>query len=134
MLDTCCPVNYYLLDEIRRTHHSIPKLIRRGSASLKALVYSVARLSNGVQAVDGEVHKDMRHHWLTIDGDPDFIIDLIPVYYSPGPLIVDVRPLNGFGWYKSSGQTSREQDRSFHARVDEIVEATEAAKRFLGTP
>lgn len=127
-----------LLDEVRKTYESIPERYRKEMPT-RILVRVLAGLIPGVTAVDGSAPGSDLHTWLGIDGEDRFIIDVLPTHIFPGPVALDVRPGRSTDSpYKDSYainmRLTKDNDKGYKVTVDEIVDATEGARRFLSMP
>lgn len=122
-----------LLAEVHKAYVAIPERFR-WEASIDVLTRVVARIVPGVTAVNGQLHDQEEHSWLITESPDRHVIDIFPRYHYPGPLLVDTYLIRNAGWYVPSSKQTKSGDRMFASHVEEIADATEGAKRFLGMP
>lgn len=130
---TIDPVTARLLEEVRKAYEAIPERFR-DKASKVVLVRAVAKLVTGLSSEDGLMGNGVSHSWIKINNDPNYIIDVRPYYFFPGPLIVDVLPCRKQGMYITDSKLTARMNELSRDEVAEITDATEAARRFLGMP
>ncbi|QQR60793.1 hypothetical protein IPH19_05320 [Candidatus Uhrbacteria bacterium] len=124
-----------LLDQVRKAYESIPERFRK-ETTVAVLIRVIAYLVPGVVAVDG-FHRPGGdpHAWLNVNGHPAYIIDLLPPEIHPGPVIVHVGKRNIYAnMYVPSPHLTQECDADSEIAVNEIIGATEGARRFLSMP
>ncbi len=127
------PTLIALLDDVRKAFGSIPE--RFHEESIHILVRVVARLVPNCERVDGCRLDREAHSWLQIKMRHTYIIDLVPRDVYPGPILVYVGANTNYsGWYEYGFNRTVENDGRYNLMVDEILEATEAARRFLSVP
>jgi hypothetical protein len=130
-----------LLEATRKVMTSIPERFSTYETGAKAqitrahLVHVIAALVPGLMPREGWLKPDLPHAWLHPEQTPGYLIDPYPRDIYPGPVIVGIHD-HSVLWdiYKSKLLEPVQHDDEFKAKVAEIVEATEGAKRFLGMP
>jgi hypothetical protein len=124
-----------LLDQVRNTYESIPEHFRKED-STPVLVRVVAQLVPGLKVVDGKhLPGGQPHAWLVPKEHPTYLVDLQPIEIYPGPVIVRIAKTSIHdNVYVPSPHLTKERDADYEIAVNEIIGATEGARRFLSMP
>lgn len=134
------PEHLRLLEEVQKIYRSIPERFRGDKKDDPIIIRVIARLLPAVTAVDGILVADATHTWLAVTSIPrhaavaDYIIDPLPKYLYPGPVLLRMEMWRNAGWFNASDEMTEQNNRDFASQVDEIAEATEGARRFLSMP